>query len=216
MFNVTFFIILKAYAGMATHDEASCWAKCSSVHFFPFVFYLNSPNKRILQIVSDLCQGFAGYTEASSSNDAGLRHTCICKAPQCFMPLFFFSCKVSTRKRKIVWKPFASQGHHTEKPHRAELCKNVWCCFHSWAYATFCSSETICAVGFFFPPQSWSSGHGEEGLVRDSSCPVVCKHYDMYDLDKNTQGQQNTYKQAALMTDFTWCYCAYTTGLCLI
>lgn len=89
MFNVTFFIILKAYAGMATDDEASCWAKCSSVRFFPFVFYLNSPNKRTCQIVCDLCQGFAGYAEASSSNDAGLRHACICKAPRCFMSLFF-------------------------------------------------------------------------------------------------------------------------------
>lgn len=46
---------------------------------------------------------------------------------------------------------------------------------------------------FFFFPQSCSSGHGEEGLVRDSSCPVLCEHYDMYDLAKNTRSAK-TYK----------------------
>lgn len=34
MFNATFFIILQAYVGTATDDEASCWAKWSSGLFF--------------------------------------------------------------------------------------------------------------------------------------------------------------------------------------
>lgn len=72
--------MMKLAAGQSAHQ---------CIFFFLFVFYLNSPNKRICQIVCDLCQGFAGYTEASSSNYAGLRHACICKAPQCFMPLCF-------------------------------------------------------------------------------------------------------------------------------
>lgn len=113
-----------------------------------------------------------------------LRHVWICKAPLVFF-FFFFSCKVSTWKREIVWKPFASQGLHGEKPHRAELCKNVWCRFLSWAYATFCFRE---AVFVWWPfSQSCNSGHGEEGLVRDSSCLALCEHYDMHDLAKNTR-----------------------------
>lgn len=43
MFNVTIFIILKAYAGMATDDEASCWQSGHRCIFFvflgPFVIY---------------------------------------------------------------------------------------------------------------------------------------------------------------------------------
>lgn len=43
----------------------------------------------------------------------------------------------------------------------------------------------------FFSPlsQSCCSGRGEEGPVRDSSCPLVWKHYDMYDLDENAPRQ---------------------------
>lgn len=46
-------------------------------------------------------------------------------------------------------------------------------------------------------PQSFISGNGEEGLGRDSSCPVLCEHYDMYDLAKNTRSAN-----AAMLTYF--------------
>lgn len=92
------------------------------------------------------------------------------KLPYVF--LSFFSCKVSTWKREIVWKPFASQGLHREKPHRAELCKNVWCRFLSWAYATFCFRETVCVVAFFFPKlQLWPWG-GRAGQGQQLSSPL--------------------------------------------
>lgn len=140
---------------------------------------------RSWKIVCDLCQGFAGNTEASSSNCASPAACVNMQSSSSFFFFFFFSCKVSTWKREIVWKPFASQGLHGEKPHRAELCKNVWCRFLSWAYATFCFRE---AVFVWWPfSQSCNSGHGEEGLVRDSSCLALCEHYDMHDLAKNTR-----------------------------
>lgn len=106
------------------------------------------------------------------------------KLPENFFPLFC-PCEVSTWKREIVWKPFALQGLHGEKPHRAELCKNVWCRFLSWAYATFCFREAVFVRWPF--SQSCNSGHGEEGLVRDSICPALCEHYDMHDLAKSTR-----------------------------
>lgn len=56
--------------------------------FFPFFFLKSSLNNRIRQIVCDLCQGFVGNTEASSSHCAGLRHVWICKAPLVFVFLF--------------------------------------------------------------------------------------------------------------------------------
>lgn len=67
--------------------------------------------------------------------------------------------------------------------------------------------------GFFFS-QSCGSGHREEGLVRDSSCPVVsimtCMTWP------KTQGQQKHTNNAALLTDFTSCHCVCITSLCQI
>lgn len=47
-------------------------------------------------------------------------------------------------------------------------------------------SGRLCLCGGFFP-QSCSSSHGEEGLVRDSSCVALCEHHDMHDLAKNSR-----------------------------
>ena len=111
----------------------------------------------------------AGNTEASRSRCVSPRRVWICKASLFF---FFLCCKVSTRKREIVWKPFASQGRHGEKPHRAELCKNVWCRFLSWAYATFCFREAVFVRWPFFTElQLWPWG-GRAGQGQHLSGPL--------------------------------------------
>lgn len=158
------------------------------------------------------------HTEASSRSHAGLRHACICKALPRLMLLFFFSspCKVSTWKRKIVWKPFAWRGLHAGKPHRAELCKNVWCRFRTWAYATFCSGETICTLGFF--PLSklllWPWG-GRAGQGQQLSARLEAL-WHVWPGRKCTRSAQTHSKQAAPMTDFTLCYRVHNAGLRLI
>lgn len=178
MFNATFFYYLASICWNGYRWWSLLLGKVIISAVFPFLFFFcffpkSSLNNTIRQIVCDLCQGFAGNTEASSSNYASLRHVWICKAP----PFFFFFLsssfhyKVSTWKCEIVWKPFALQGLHVEKPHRAELCKNVWCSFLSWAYATFCCRESVCVVAFFTELQLWPWG-GRAGQGQQLSSPL--------------------------------------------
>lgn len=151
-------------------------------------YFLSSLNNSMRQIVCDLCQGFVGNTEASSSNCASPRHVWICRAP----PIFFF-CKVSTWKHEIVWKPFASQGLHGEKPHRAELCKNVWCGFLSWAYATFCFREAV-FVWWPFSQSCNSLAMGRKGWSGTAAVQPSVSHMTCMTWLK-TQGKQKTYQQ---------------------
>lgn len=179
MFNATFFIISQAYVGMATDDEACCWAKWSSVLFFPFfkALLITGYDKLFVTFVKVLLE--THWLAAATVLACG-----VCEyAKLLYFFSSFFVCKVSTWKREIVWKHFASQGLHREKPHRAELCKNVWCGFLSWAYATLCFREAV----FVWWPFSQSCGHAEEGPVRDSSCAALCEHHGMHDLAKITR-----------------------------
>lgn len=164
MFNATFFIILQAYVKMATDDEASCWAKWSWVFFFFFfkALLITGSGKLFVTFVKVLLetQRLAAETVLAQGMCEYAKH------------LSFCSYRVSTWKHKIVWKPFALQGLHGEKPHRAELCKNVWCRFLSWAYATFCFRETVFVRWSFFTElQLWPWG-GRAGQGQQLSSPL--------------------------------------------
>ena len=136
----------------------------------------------------------AGNTEASRSRCVSPRRVWICKASLFF---FFLCCKVSTRKREIVWKPFASQGRHGEKPHRAELCKNVWCRFLSWAYATFCFREAVFVRWPFFHRAATLAmgrkGRSGTASVRPSVSIMTCMTWP------KAQGKQKQTNNAALL-----------------
>lgn len=49
-----------------------------------------------------------------------------------------------------------------------------------------CVLGRLCLCGGLFP-HSCDSSHGEEGLVRDSSCAALCEHHDMHGLARNTR-----------------------------
>lgn len=88
---------------MATDDDARCWQsarRCILLFFFlaccvcVCVFFLYISNhlikgcaKLFVTLVKDFC---CTHREASSCSHAGLRHACICKAPQRLMFGFVF------------------------------------------------------------------------------------------------------------------------------
>lgn len=148
-----------------------------------FIFFSSSLNNRIRQIVCDLCQGFAGNTEASSSNCASLRHVWICKAPLVF--LLFFHARFQHENVKLFGNLLPCRAF-TERSHIELSSARMFDAASLVEHMPHSVLGRLCLCGGLFP-QSCNSGHGEEGLVRGSSCPALCEHYDMHDLVKKTR-----------------------------
>lgn len=179
MFNATFFIVSQAYVGMATDDEASCWAKSSSVPLWLFfkALLITRSDKLFVTFVKVLLETLwlAAATVLACGVCEYAKHPDFFSSPP-------FCVRFSTWKREIVWKHFALQAFHSEKPHRAELCKNVWCVAALVEHMPHSVFTELLFVRWPFSPQSCSSSVREHPSVSIMTC-MTC-------LNKKTQGKQ--------------------------